>query len=70
MVRYVQKNRNVANGTKDTTRATKRYMCECGSCIIVKGKLKHNQTEKHFLSMDVEPPEENIDGLPDIALDV
>ena len=70
MVKYFHKNRNVDNGTKDTTRPTKRCMCECGSYIIVKGKLKHNQTEKHLISMDVEPPEENIDGLPDIALDV
>ena len=68
MVNYFQKHINVANGTNDTTRATKRYMCECGSYIIVKGKLKHNQTEKHLISMGVEPPEENIDGLPDIAL--
>ena len=68
MVRYLQKNRNVTNGTKDTTRAIKKYMCECGSYIIVIGKLKHNQTEKHLISMDVELPEENIDGLLDIAL--
>ena len=70
MVRYLQKNRNVTNGTNDTTRATQKYMCECGSYIIVKGKLKHNQTEKHLISMDVELPTENIAGLPGIATNV
>ena len=77
MVKYVQTNRHVANDalssghTKDTNidaKATKRYMCGCGSYISVKGKLKHEQTEKHLISTDIEPPIENIDGLPDMPL--
>ena len=56
MVKYFHKNKNVANT---------KYMCRCGSYIFVKGKEKHEHTEKHLKTMDVEPPMENIDIFQD-----
>ena len=56
MVKYVHKNKDVANT---------KYMCRCGSYISVKGKEKHEHTEKHLKTMDVEPPMENIDIFQD-----
>ena len=56
MVKYVHKNKDVANT---------KYMCRCGSYISVKGKEKHEHTETHKKTRDVEPPMENIDIFQD-----
>ena len=56
MVKYVHKNKDVDNT---------KYMCRCGSYISVKGTEKHEHTEKHLKTMDVEPPMENIDIFQD-----
>ena len=56
MVKYVHKNKDVDNT---------KYMCRCGSYISVKGNEKHEHTEKHLKTMDVEPPMENIDIFQD-----
>jgi len=52
MVKYVHKNNT-------------KYMCRCGSYISVNGKEKHEHTEKHLKTMDVEPSMENIDIFQD-----
>ena len=53
---------------RDPIKTDKTYMCGCGSYITLKGKAKHEQTEKQLISTDIEPPIENIDGLPNMPL--